>query len=360
MASWIAYGPEDWIPTVEEFQLLTKFMDKMDGALLPSRLSDVLCEMKRRIQSFPRPADDFWEKARKQLRKSYRELLRRCNETVADAAAVAADVVIVDADDPEEALQVREAEDVGLPCTSAQSDQRRCNETVADAVAFAADVVIVDADDPEEALQVPETEGAGSPCTSAQSDQHLVLFRKMNEWGFLDSEQKLERLQQAEEASRRSRKSLSQEELADILNMAAACLANPRKKARLQDADATDIGEVGTAPESHDVASDLQKRIRSLFLQALHVWQMNQFDCQAIEHVLDFVQQKILKFENKAGEIRGAAAGKAWLEIKQMIDDLLLRAEARSKPHAKGGRKVPAKAVPRVIQERQSGIQNIS
>ena len=312
VASWIAYGPEGCIPTVEEFQVLAKFMNKMDGGLLPPRLSDVLCEMKRRLQSLPRPADEAWNGAEKSLRRSYRELRRRCNETAADAAIVARDVDVVDADEQEESLQVREAED------------------------------------------------AGSPCTSAQSDQHLMLFRKMNEWAFLDSEQKLERLQEAEEASRRSRRSLGQEELADILNMAAACLADPRRHARLQHADATDIGEVRTAPELQDVAVDLQKRIRALLLQSLHVWQMNQFDCQAIEHVLDWVQQKITKFEDKAGEIQSAAAGKAWLKIKQMIDELLLRVEAPSNPHAKGTTKIPAKAVPRVVQERQSGIQNIS
>ncbi|CAE7608462.1 nek3 [Symbiodinium sp. CCMP2456] len=313
VASWIAYGPPGRIPTVKEFQLLRRFMDKMDGGFLPSRLSEVLCEMKRRLQSLPRPADDIWEKAQKQLRKSYRELLRRCNATVADAAAVAADVDVVDADDQEEALQVREAEDAGSPCT-------------------------------------------------AQSDQHLVLFRKMNEWGFLDSEQKLEHLQQAEEVSRRSRRSLSQEELADILNMAAACLADPRRHARLQDADATDIGEVRTAPESHDVAADLQKRIRSLLLQALHVWQMNQFDCQAIEHVLDFVQQKIIKFETKAGEIRGAAAGKAWLKIKQMIDELLLQIQPQSssRVHSAEAQTQAAHPIKRGRVERQSGIQHIT
>ena len=251
VASWIAYGPPGRIPTVKELQLLTKFINKMDGGLLPSRLSDVLCEMKRRIQSLPRPADEAWNEAEKRLQKNYRKLHRRCRE--ADTVVVAADHDIVDEDVQEEALQVREADD------------------------------------------------AGSPCISAQSAQRLVLFRKMNEWGFLDSEQKLERLQQAEEISRRSRKSLSQEELADVLNTAAACLAAPRRHARLQDVGATYEAEVRAAPDSRDSTVDLQKRIRSLLLLALRMWQMNQFDCEAIEHVLDCVQRKITKFETEQG-----------------------------------------------------------
>ena len=185
-----------------------------------------------------------------------------------------------------------------------------------------------------------------------------MLFRKMNEWGFLDNAQKLERLQQAEEASRHSRRSLSQEELADVLSTAAACLAAPRRHARLQDAKG--LGEVRTASESQDPTVDLQKRVRSLLLHALRVWQMNQFDCQAIVHVLDCVQQKISRFESKVGEIQGAGAGKAWLKIKQMIDELLLRVEVPSNPHAPGATQAQASRKPNVRLERQSGIQNIT
>jgi len=183
----------------------------------------------------------------------------------------------------------------------------------------------------------------------------------MNEWGFVDNAQKLERLQQAEEAARRSRKSLSEEELADVLNTVAACLAAPRRHARLNEADARGVGEGKTALESQDPTADLQKRIRSLFLYALHVWQMNHFDCQAIEHILDCVHQKISKFENNFGEIQGAAAGKAWLKLKQIVAELQLRVEATWNPHAKGATKTQAEAARKVgvRQERQSGIQNI-
>ena len=313
MASWIAYGPEGRVPTVEEFQLLTKFMNKMDGGLLPSRLSDVLCEMNRRLQSLPRPADDAWDKAEKRLQKSFRKLHRRCNERVADAVVVATG-----------------------------GDELKAEQ--------------------DEALQVREAADAGSPCTSARSHQHLTLFRKMNEWGFLDDSQKLERLEQAEEATRHSRRSLSQKDLVDILNMAAACLAAPRRHRTLQDADATSEGEVRTAPDMQDSAIDLQKRIRSLLLQALRLWQMNQFDCHAIEHVLDFVQQKIGKFENKVGEIHGAAAGKAWLKIKHAVDELLLPLQPQSSSRAHGAEGHTQASHPLKYKrvERQSGIEHIT
>ena len=182
------------------------------------------------LQSLPRQADEAWNKVEKGLQKCCRKLRRRCSESVADAVSVAAD-----------------------------------NDLTADAEPEA---------EQEEAVQVREEDDSGSSSTSARSDQHLMLFRKMNEWGFLDSAQKLERVQQAEEASRRSRRSLSQEELADILNMAAACRADPRRHARIQHADATDGGEVRAVPESQEPTTlDLQKRIRSLLLHALRMWQ---------------------------------------------------------------------------------------
>ena len=313
VASWIAYGPQGRIPRVEEFQLLTKFLDKMDGGLLPSRLRAVLSEMHTKLQSFPRPGDVAWTRAQKRLLKSCRKLHRRCRESETD---------IVVATDNHIDAELRAKQDLSL--------------------------------------QVREDD-SGSPCKSLQPDQHLMLFRKMNEWSFLSNSQKLERLQQAEESSRQSR-SLSQAELADVLNTAAACLAAPRRHAMLQDANAKDLCEVRASLESQDSTADLQKRVRSLFLHALCTWQMNQFDCQVIKHLLDYVQQKINKFENKVGEIQGAAAGEAWLNIKQMVGELLLRVEACSNPHSTAARKARTKAAQKAKTrlERQSGIQNIT
>ncbi|OLQ07728.1 hypothetical protein AK812_SmicGene8837 [Symbiodinium microadriaticum] len=324
VASWIAYGPKGRHPTVKEFQLLKKFMDKIDGMMLPSRLSDVLSDMQTVLRVLPRPANDAWVKAKHQLEKSLRKLRHRCKEAKTATLVVAPD------------------DDIG------------------DAELKAV---------PEEAQQVGEADDSATECTSALSNQHLTLFRKMNEWNFLDDAQKLECLQQAEVATRRPRRSLSQSELADIVNMAAACLAAPRRKATPQDADAECPSEATLAMESWGPKLDLQPRVRSLLLRALHVWRINQFDCHAIEHVLDVVHGKISKFEEQAGEVRSAAAGKAWLKIKQAVE-LMLRAGAPSSSTLQGEdfaaeaqvqaaqHLKPHRVKPRL--ERQSGIQNIN
>ncbi|OLQ13390.1 hypothetical protein AK812_SmicGene2588 [Symbiodinium microadriaticum] len=322
VASWIAYGPKGRAPQVKELKLLKKFMDKMDGEPLPSRLAHVLADMRAVLQCLPaRPADGSWNEAEKELQKSFRKLRRRCNESVAETAMV------------------------GTDGGSAEAELKA---------------------EQEEVVQACEAHDLTSPGTSVRSDQHSTLFRKMNEWAFLDDAQKLERLQQAEEAARRPRRSLSQDHLADVVTMAAACLAAPRRQARLQDACSENVGEARAVLESpQGDNADLQRRLRSLLVHTLSLWRTYQFDCQAIEHVLDCVQQKINKFENKVGEIQGAAAGKAWLRIKQVVDELLLQVRAPPNLHVQGAipratkARVEAAHKFRTRQERQSGIQNI-
>ncbi|CAE7781975.1 unnamed protein product [Symbiodinium sp. CCMP2456] len=319
VASWIAYGPKGRAPKVKELKLLKKFMDKMDGKPLPSRLANVLADMKAVLQCLPtRPADGSWNEAEKELRKSFRKLRRRCIESVAETVMVGAD------------------------CGSAEAELKAEQDDV---------------------IQTGEADDPTSPGTSARSDQHLTLFRKMNEWGFLDDAQKLERLQQAEQAAGdQGGGSLSQDRLADAVTMAAACLAAPRRQARLQDACSENLGEARAVLESpQGDNTDLQRRVRSLLLHTLSMWRTYQCDCEAIEHVLDCVQQKINKFENKVGEIQGAAAGKAWLKIKQIVDELLLQVRAPPNLHAQGATKAEAESAHkfRTRQERQSGIQNI-
>ncbi|CAE7253254.1 unnamed protein product [Symbiodinium sp. CCMP2456] len=295
--------------------------------MLPSRLSDVLSDVEAVLRVFRRPASDAWVKAKHQLEKSLRKLRHRCKE-----AGTAAVVVAPDDDINEAELKAG----------------------------------------PDQAVQVGEADDSASECTSAFPNQHLTLFRKMNEWNFLDDAQKLERLQQAEVATRRPRRSLSQSELVDIINMPAACLAAPQRKAMPMphDADVECSSEATLAMESCGPNLDLQPRVRSLLLHALHVWRINLFDCHAIEHVLDVVQGQINKFEERAGEIRGAAAGKAWLKIKQAVDELMLRAGAPSSSTLPGEDFAaeaqvqaaqplkPHRVKPRL--ERQSGIQNIN
>eukprot|EP00439_Symbiodinium_sp_Y106_P029266 s1240_g3.t1 len=312
VASWIAYSPKGRAPKVKELNLLKKFTDKMDGGPLPSRLSEVLADMEVVLQS----ADGAWNEAATGLRKSLRKLRRRCIESVADTVMVGTEDAIAEAE--------------------LQAEQ-------------------------DEVVQVGEADDSASPGTSDQADQHLMLFRKMNEWGFLDDAQKMERLQQAEEAARRPRRSLSQEELTDVVNMAAACLAAPRRKAALQDADSGCSGEASAAVECQGTHPDLQRRVRSLLLHALKVWRMNEFDCHAIEHVLELLQRKISKFEDKVGEIQSAAAGNAWLKIKNMVEKMLLHVEEQSSLLVPGtGAQTQAARRARRTVERQSGIEHIA
>ena len=329
MASWIAYGPKGRVPEVKELNLLKQLMDKMDGSRLPSRLQGVLSDMQAAIQSLPgRPANEAWTQAERQLQKSLRKLHRRCNKSVEHLGAVATDDGVATGK-----LRVKLHEGVHA-CEASQS---------------------------------------ASLGMSASSDQHLTLFKKMNEWSFLDEAKKLERLQQAENVARRPRRSLSQADLTDVVILAAACLAAPRRDAKPEGADAvpfSDVETATTAAESRDPNLDLQGRVWSLLLHALHVWRMSQFDCHAIEHVLDFVQQKSNKFEDKVGDIAGAAAGKAWLKIKQAVDQLMLPTEAPSVTLVQGSQlatEMPVEASHqlkphrvRVRLERQSGIQNIT
>ncbi|OLQ13380.1 hypothetical protein AK812_SmicGene2618 [Symbiodinium microadriaticum] len=256
--------------------------------------------------------------------------------------------------------------------------RRRCDKSYADLVVASADDDVGDAelkaelDEVVHACGTGKTADAASIGASARSDQHLTLFRLMNEWGFLSDAQKLERLKQAEQAAKCPRRSLSQAELTEIVILAAACLAAPRRDGRPQGADAENFSDAETAAaaESRDPNPDLQGRVRSLLLHVLHVGRMNQFDCRAIEHVLDFVQQKINKFEDKVGEIAGAAAGKAWLKIKHSVGQLLLPTETPSATEVQGSQVATEMQVEashqlkphrvRVRLERQSGIQNIT
>ena len=79
---------------------------------------------------------------------------------------------------------------------------------------------------------------------------------------------------------------------------------------------------------------------------------MRCFDCHSIEEALAFIQQKIEKFEENVGEIRVAAAGKAWLSIKKAVDAVLQRG-------ASDASQKPANASTRRPNERHSGIVGI-
>ncbi|CAE7494218.1 unnamed protein product [Symbiodinium natans] len=306
VAAWIAYGPKGWLPDINELQLLKKFIDRMRGGLLPSRLMEVLPEtlaaLQRAVATWQ--ASEIWKQAEQELQKSLLKFrcCRRPADDAASGAAVAQDVVAVS----------------DVECTHSGGFQL----------------------DGGEVIQVDSGDEADQSSAQASS-QHLQLVSKMNEWGFLDSAQRLERLRQAEEAARR----LSQAQLAEVVNTAAAALAAPRRNLTRKD----------QVRQQHL----WQKRVRQLLLDALHLWRVKQYDCTAIAHVLDFVQGKIEKFEDNVGDIEGAAAGAIWSSIKQAVNDMLHSAEENAQS---AERAFPAaKAVgPRNRLERQSGIQGIS
>ena len=94
--------------------------------------------------------------------------------------------------------------------------------------------------------------------------------------------------------------------------------------------------------------------MRSLLLEALRTWRIRRFDCHAIKEALAYIEQKIERFEERVGEIRAAAAGKAWLSIKQAVYDMMHQVASQ----ACMGKRADTSA--RHENERQSGIVGIS
>ena len=90
--------------------------------------------------------------------------------------------------------------------------------------------------------------------------------------------------------------------------------------------------------------------MRSLLLEALRAWRVGRFECCAIEEALQCIQRKINKFEENVAEIRAAAAGKAWLSIKEVVDEILQRGASDT------GKKQCADTSLRHPNERQSGV----
>ena len=99
-----------------------------------------------------------------------------------------------------------------------------------------------------------------------------------------------------------------------------------------------------------------------LLLRALRSWHAGGFQCGAIEHVLEFIQSKITKFEDNVCEVEHAAAGSTWFSIKSILCELL-QGPSKSSQTSTTGRKVAVATARRTVMrrhERQSGIQGIS
>eukprot|EP00439_Symbiodinium_sp_Y106_P023210 s6180_g2.t2 len=328
VAAWIAYGPPGRIPDIDELQLLQKFIDKLGAGMLPARLREVLPDVQTVLRRIPvGEASEAWQGTEQQLRLSFQKF--RCCRQPANKAAV------------RPAGQAGPAADPFLPDG-----------------ALAVEGVL-----PEENKIFVEEDDQGSAGTLSQ---HLQLFRKINEWCFLDSAQRTQRLQQAEEAAKH--RNASAAELVEVVHVAAAALSAPRRQATGKEEaewEGSDGSLVVVAVESRCLHSsqqvDVQRRARLLLLQALCSWRRKRFDCHNIEDVLQYVQAKIDKFERNVGQIQIAAAGNVWLSIKSAVDELLQQGqggteEANIPSHA--SRTTADTAMRRL--ERQSGIQHIS
>ena len=131
-----------------------------------------------------------------------------------------------------------------------------------------------------------------------------------------------------------------------------SCPNGPWWEPFLGDADSSPASEPKGQPAQHSLV--LQRRVRSLLLEALRAWRIGRFDCCAIEEALQCIQRKIDKFEEKVSEIRAAAAGKVWLSIKELVDELLHHGASPGASHTDS--KHCADTSLRRSNERQSGV----
>ena len=347
VAAWIAYGPKGRTPETDVLKLLRKFMGQLGGGPLPARLREVLPDVQEALRSVPQPSarvDEGWTRAAHELRRSLQKF--RCCRGPVEKTCTAR----VSKEGARDTVVVSDMSDMSdNDLADAQHDH-----------AFDA----TDARDAGDGNAIIQVEADAAPPAH---DQHLQLFSKINEWGFLDEAQRLERLEQVEAMAKRPRRSLDQAELAEAINVVVAALSPPRRQRLQQEAEAEGVdSECAEVPDCQKNSQlvGLQRRLRSLLLEALRAWRLRRFDCQAIEHVLEHVQGKISKFEDNVGEIQGAAAGEVWVSIKQTVDELLQRAEAGpSMPEAQrtnsaAHRSKNAGALKGRL-ERQSGIQGI-
>lgn len=327
VAAWIAYGPQGRIPDIDELQLLQKFIEKLGAGLLPARLREVLPDVQAVLRRVPvGEASEAWQETEQQLRRSFQKF--RCCRQPANKAAVR---------------------------PNGQAGAAAAGPVLPD------DGLAFEGVLPEEVeLFVKE----GDPGSAGKSSQHLQLFRKINEWGFLDSAQRTDRLKQAEEAAKH--RNASAAELVEVVHVATAALSAPRRQATGKEeaewerSDGSLLALESRCPHSRQQV-DVQRRARLLLLHALRSWRRRRFDCHQIEDVLQYVQAKIDKFERDVGEIQVAAAGIVWLSIKSAVGEMLQHAQGgtqETKILSHAARTTADTAMRRL--ERQSGVQNIS
>ena len=217
VAAWIAYAPSGRRPKLAELRLLQQFMDRLGAGLLPSRLQEVLIDTQALLQSTRgHQASKARRQAESHLQQSFRKF-RCCRHT--DKAAVT---------ESRRNIAKKEGSDVQYGAKRSLCE---------DAVPVPGDALAV-ADSDAQPWDVESFSQEATSLSAPPSNQHLRLFQKINEWGFLDESQRLERLKAAAAATRLSRNSLNQTELADVVQTAAAALSAPHRKASAKVCDA--------------------------------------------------------------------------------------------------------------------------
>ena len=205
VAAWIAYGPPGRIPDLRELKLLQKFVGKLGTGLLPSRLKDVLPDAQAAMQCIQaEQVSEAWHEAESKLQQSLQRF--RCCRTPKNNVAKRGSA----------------RNDVDLESHAMVAAKRK----------FSADVMLASDDEltPLDAAELQDVEKPAAESSSPAPNQHLQLFQKINEWGFLDESQRLERLKKVEEAMRPSPNGLDEAELANAVQTAVAALSAPRRR----------------------------------------------------------------------------------------------------------------------------------
>ena len=209
VAAWIAYRLRDPIPDLRELKLLQKFVKRLGTGILPSRLKEVLPNAQAVLQSMQaHQVSEAWHEAESKLQQGLQKF--RCCRAPKDKVG----------------KRGRNSKDVEVESHVTTAAERK----------FSAHQILVSHDDLTVADSEAEPQDIEKPGVDAESSspppkQHLQLFNKINEWGFLDDSQRLERLKKAEAAMRPSSTGLDEAALANAVQTAVAALSAPRRRA---------------------------------------------------------------------------------------------------------------------------------